>query len=189
MPERGNPAALRAAAQRKHHEAVERAEQALRALIRTGEPINFRAVARLADCSPDFLYRTPALRARIEQHRSQPLRAAASANPGPAADSPSAVVRELAAQLADEKRRRRDEVAELETALAAAHGELLELRRRFAAHSPRATWPSARVQVARGKVASTNRRQPASNQGVQAARAFPAGPRSRWECMSSVNLP
>jgi hypothetical protein len=125
-----------APAQRKHHAAVERAEQALRAHIRSNKPITFRAVARLADCSADFLERTPALRARIEQHRSQRRRAA---NPAPAADSPSAVIRELAAQLDDEKRRRRDEVAELEAALAAAHGELLELRRRFAVHSPRTT--------------------------------------------------
>jgi hypothetical protein len=47
------------------------------------------------------------------------------------------VVRELAAQLADEKRRRRDEVAALETALAAAHGELLELRRQLGVGQPR----------------------------------------------------
>jgi hypothetical protein len=47
--------------------------------------------------------------------------------------SPSNVVRELAAQLADEKCRRREEVAALEAALAAAHGELLELRRRASA--------------------------------------------------------
>jgi hypothetical protein len=47
------------------------------------------------------------------------------------------VVRELAAQLADEKRGLRDEVAALETALAAAHGELLELRRQLAVGQPR----------------------------------------------------
>jgi hypothetical protein len=40
----------------------------------------------------------------------------------------SNVARELAAQLADEKRRRREEVAALQAALAAAHGELLALR-------------------------------------------------------------
>lgn len=130
MTERGNPDNLRAAAQRKHQDAVDRAEHALRALVRDGDPITFRAVARLADCSPDFLYRTPGLRARIEQLRSHPRRAGAPANPVAPVESPSMVIRELAAQLADEKRRHRDEVAELETALAAAHGELLELRRR-----------------------------------------------------------
>jgi Family of unknown function (DUF6262) len=132
MTDRGNPDNLRAAAQRKHHDAVARAERALHALVRDGEPVNFRAVARLADCSPDFLYRTPGLRTRIEQLRSEPRRATALANPTPAASSPSMVIRELAAQLADVKRRHRDEVAELQAALAAAHGELLELRRRHA---------------------------------------------------------
>jgi hypothetical protein len=130
MPERGNPDNLRAAAQRKHDDAVDRAERALRALVRDGEPVNFRAVARLADCSPDFLYRTPTLRAWIEQIRSQPRRTSTPANLTPPADSPSMVIRELAAQLADQKHRHREEVAELEAALAAAHGELLALSRR-----------------------------------------------------------
>jgi hypothetical protein len=42
------------------------------------------------------------------------------------------VIRELAAQPADAKHRHREEVAELEAALAAGHGELLQLRRRHA---------------------------------------------------------
>jgi phage shock protein A len=129
MTERGNPENLRAAAQRKHDHAVARAERALHALVRDSEPVNFRAVARLADCSPDFLYRTPVLRARIQQLRAQPRRAAEPADLIPAAPSTSMVIRELAAQLADEKQRHRDDVAELEAALAAAHGELLQLRR------------------------------------------------------------
>jgi hypothetical protein len=130
MVERGNPCNLRAAAQRKHHDAVDRAERALRALVRDGEPVNFRAVARLAECSPDFLYRSPVLRARIEQLRSRPHGGPAPASPAPA-DSSSGVIRELAAQLADAKRRHREEVAELQAALVAAHGELLQLRRRY----------------------------------------------------------
>jgi hypothetical protein len=48
-----------------------------------------------------------------------------------APSSACSVVRELAAQIADEQRRRREEVATLEAALAAAQGELLELRRQF----------------------------------------------------------
>lgn len=39
------------------------------------------------------------------------------------------MIGELAAQLADEKRRCRHELAALKVALAAAHDELLELRR------------------------------------------------------------
>ncbi len=126
MPRQGNPDNLRAAARRKHREAVERAEQAVNALVRDGEAVNFRAVARLAGCSPDFLYRTSPLRARIEQLRKAPRR---TPDPEPEAASPSAVVRALSAQLADQKRRHRDEIAALQTALAAAQGELLQLRR------------------------------------------------------------
>ena len=132
MP-RGNADNLRAAAERKHAEAVGRAKKAINALLREGAPINFRAVARVADCSPDFLYRTPALRERVEDLRAAPARRRA-APPAELERSPSNVLRELAAQLADEKRRRREEVAALEAALAAAHGQLLELRRRASSH-------------------------------------------------------
>jgi hypothetical protein len=45
MTERGNPDNLRAASQRKHHDAVDRAERALHALVRDGDPMTFRAVA------------------------------------------------------------------------------------------------------------------------------------------------
>lgn len=131
MAERGNPDNLRAAARRKREHAINRAEQAIRALVRAQDPVSFRAVARLAECSPDFLYRTPELRSRIEALRAQPRRADP---PHPAPESTSGVVRELAAQLADEKRRRREDVAALEAALAAAHGELLQLRRLNANH-------------------------------------------------------
>lgn len=90
-----------------------------------------RAVARLAECSPDFLYRTPQLWSRIKALRTEPRRAAP---PLRATESTNGVVRELAAQLADEKRRRREEVAALEAALAKAHGESLQLRRLGANH-------------------------------------------------------
>lgn len=121
---------LRAAAQRKHEHAVARAQRALHALVRDGEPVNFRAVARLADCSPDFLYRTPVLRERIQQLRARARRVNEPADPGSPPASTSAVIRELAAQLADEKRRHREDIDQLQAALAAAHGELLQLRRR-----------------------------------------------------------
>jgi hypothetical protein len=54
MP-RGNPDNLRGAAQRKRAAATQRAEKAINALVRDGAAVNFRAVARVADCSPDFL--------------------------------------------------------------------------------------------------------------------------------------
>ena len=51
--------------------ATKRAEAALRKLIKSGEEINFRAVAAAAGVSVDFLYRHPELRARIEHLRSR----------------------------------------------------------------------------------------------------------------------
>jgi hypothetical protein len=126
---RGNPDNLRSAAQRKHADAVQRADRAINALVRDEGAVNFRAVARLADCSPDFLYRTLELRARIERLRRQPRRAERVTTPTASSACTSSVIRELAAQLADEKRRRREELAALQHALAAAQGELLELRR------------------------------------------------------------
>ncbi len=139
MPRAGNAENLRPAARRKQREAVERAERAVNALVRDGEAVNFRAVARLAGCSPDFLYRTPALRMRIERLRTASRRSP-PAEPEP--DSSGAVVRALTVQLADQKRRHREEIGALEAALAAAHGELLQLRRKLSiAGDPSAAEP------------------------------------------------
>lgn len=131
MP-RGNPDNLRRAAQAKSAATTERAEQALRGMLKRGEPITFRGLAAAAGVSLDFLYRSQRLRPRVEQLRAQQRRTPA-AQPA-AADVPagdSSVVRTLSAQLAEVKRRHRDEVAGLRAALAAAHGENLELRRRL----------------------------------------------------------
>jgi uncharacterized protein DUF6262 len=120
--------ALRQAAQAKHQAATKRAEAALRKLIKSGEEINFRAVATAAGVSVDFLYRHPQLRQRIEHLRahqkSVPAPAAATPEPGP---DDRGVVVALTARL----REARSEVAELKAQLAAAHGELLALRRQL----------------------------------------------------------
>ena len=124
---RGNPDNLRAAAQRKRAAATLRAEAALAELVARSQPVTFRGLAKAAGVSVDFLYRSP-LRPRIEQLRSTAPIATASAEQAPSSDSQ--VVRALAAQLRDLKRRHHDEITELRNALAAAHGENLELRRR-----------------------------------------------------------
>ena len=119
---------LRQAAQTKHAAATKRAEVALRKLIKSGAPINFRAVAAAGGVSVDFLYRHPELRQRIEHLRarqsSAPAPAAATPQPGP---DDRGVVVALTARL----REARSEVAELKAQLAAAHGELLALRRQL----------------------------------------------------------
>lgn len=119
---------LRQAARAKHIAATKRAEVALRKLIKTGEEINFRAVATAGGVSVDFLYRHPELRARIEHLRSRQREAPppAAAKPEPARDDRGVVVA-LTARL----REARGEIAELKAQLAAAHGELLALRRQL----------------------------------------------------------
>lgn len=133
MP-RGNAENLRAAAQRKHHAATQRAETALERMIAMGTPITFRGLAKTAGVSIDFLYRSP-LRARVEQLRAEqqrtPLARVARGVEPAQPPSQSNVVRTLTGQLAELKRHHRAEIARLEAALAAAQGENLELRRRL----------------------------------------------------------
>lgn len=129
MP-RGNPDNLRAAAQRKRHEATARAQTALEAMVAAGELITFRGLARRAHVSVDFLYRSP-LRARVEQLRAhqQTTQPPATHDSGQTPPGGGGLLAALSAQLRELKRRHRDEVSELTQALAAAHGENLELRR------------------------------------------------------------
>ena len=130
----GNPANLHKAAAARTAAAAARAEAALTAMIKAGQPVTFRGLAARAGVSLDFLYRNTAIRARIEHHRTaQPPRQ----QPGPAAlpgqDHPASVVRTLTAQLADLRRRHHEETTALRQALEQAHGENLLLRRRLAA--------------------------------------------------------
>jgi Family of unknown function (DUF6262) len=125
---RGNPDNLRASARKKSLETTERAQAALRDMLKRGEPITFRGLARNAKCSEDFLYSHPELRPRIEHMRDR-QRTAPPLRRQSEEVSTSSVVRALTAQLAELRRRHRAEVSELREALAVAHGELLELRR------------------------------------------------------------
>ena len=129
----GNLPNLQKATAARTTAATARAEAALTAMIKAGEPVTFRGLAARAGVSLDFLYRNTALRTRIEHHRS----AQAPRQPGPAAlpgqDLSASVVRTLTAQLADLTRRHREETTALRQALEQAHGENLLLRRRLAA--------------------------------------------------------
>jgi len=127
---RGNPENLPAAARRKSQATIKRAETALRTMIKDGEPITFRGVARTASCPIDFLYGNPDLRRRIEHLRAQQQ---VKPPPPPPVDTcaESNVIRALTAQLAELRRHHREEIDELRAALAAVHGENLQLRRRL----------------------------------------------------------
>lgn len=132
---RGNPGNLRRAAAAKSAAAKTRAEDGLTRMRRSGDPITFRGLARTAGVSLDFLYSTPDIRRRVEQLRAQQNSAALPASAHPAdPDQPSSVIRTLTSQLAELKRRHRDEISALQQALESALGENLELRRRLAHH-------------------------------------------------------
>ena len=118
---------LRAAAGAKRDAAIRRAEDGIRKLAKAGSAINFRSVAAASSVSVNFLYTNADLRSRIEHLRQQQEKG--SARSTPTDDTQSAVIRSLTIKLATERREHQAEVAELKKALAAAHGELLALRR------------------------------------------------------------
>lgn len=125
-------AALRSAAEAKHAAALQRAETGLRRLLKDGAEINFRSVARAGSVSLDFLYAQPELRRRIEGLRAQQQQATvrpSRAEPEPDPNCNGNVLRTLTAQLKAERSARLEQVRDLEAKLAAAHGEILRLRR------------------------------------------------------------
>jgi hypothetical protein len=91
-----------------------------------------------AGVSKDFLCRTPDLRDRVERLRSQQTpRAHNHVSSTDTGDGEiSSVVRTLTLKLTQERAQHRREVAELRAALAAAHGELLLLKRRHGIAEP-----------------------------------------------------
>jgi hypothetical protein len=125
----GNLANLQKAAAARTAAATARVETALDHMLRTGQPVTFRGLAAAAPASLDFLYRNPAIRQRIEQLRGQQTRPAQRQDAAP--DQPSNVIAALTGQLTQLRRLHREQVAELQRALEAAHGENLLLRRRL----------------------------------------------------------
>jgi hypothetical protein len=127
--------ALRRAAQAKRQTATARAEAAIRQLVKNTQEINFRSVARTGGISLDFLYANPGLRRRIESLRSQQAAQVSPRSTGPGSHDPAgSVVQVLTAKLREERTARRAAEQNLEQRLAAAHGELLRLRRVLEQH-------------------------------------------------------
>lgn len=125
--------ALRQAAQAKRQAAITRADAAIRNLIKNQQEINFRSVARAAGVSLDFLYGNDDLRQRIGKLRAQQT-ARTAREPAAATPGHDDIVHILTTKLRQERDTRRSAVSDLETQLAAAHGELLRLRRRLQEH-------------------------------------------------------
>jgi Family of unknown function (DUF6262) len=119
-------AVLTAAARNKSKAKTDAAGQAIRRLVKRGEPVTFQAVQREAGVSHAFLYGHPELRTRIERLRSQTR--TQQTQPGND-DSDSTLVLALTSQITRLKKQHRDETTALRAALEQAHGENLELRR------------------------------------------------------------
>jgi len=118
-------AILQAAANAKSQAKTRAAEQAIRALIKRGEPITFQAVQREAGVSHTFLYGHPDIRGRIEALRSQ----SRPAQPSAPTETDNTIILTLTSQITRLKQQHRQEVQALRTALERAHGENLDLRR------------------------------------------------------------
>jgi Family of unknown function (DUF6262) len=119
-------AVLTAAAKAKSEAKAHAADQAIRRLVKRGEPVTFQAVQREAGVSHAFLYGNPDLRERIER-----LRAQARPKPAPPTDATSdnTIIQALTSQISHLKKQHRNQTQALHTALEQAHGENLQLRR------------------------------------------------------------
>ena len=86
----GNLENLKTAAAARTAATAARADAGLRQMLRAGQPVTFRGLARHAGVSLDFLYSSTALRQRIQQLRDQQR-----TQPGgpPHATTPSATTR------------------------------------------------------------------------------------------------
>lgn len=141
--------ALRDAAQAKREAATLRAEKGIRALVKSGDPIDFRSVARTAGVSINFLYTNEAIRGRVESLRAQQREATRPAPDPPESDS-TAIIRVLTAKLKDERRRHREEVTTLRAECAALHGQLLDHRRGFGNHNVEVEVPEPATNTSKG---------------------------------------
>lgn len=136
--------ALTQAAKTKSENKTRDAEQAIRRLVKRGDPITFQAVQREAGVSHAFLYNHPELRQRIEHLRGSTRLRAAADTP---ADSDSTLVITLTRQIAELKKQHHQQVQALRDALQRAHGENLDLRRELARRAPNQS-PANAVSIA-----------------------------------------
>ena len=120
--------ALTEAAKVKSQNKTRDAEQAIRRLIKRGDPITFQAVQREAGVSHAFLYNHPELRTRIEHLRGTRRKAPADQT----GDTDNTLVITLTRQIAELKKQHRQQLQALRHALERAHGENLDLRRELA---------------------------------------------------------
>lgn len=118
---------LRAAAERKHQEAERKVDDAIRTLLRTGDPITFRRIAVVARVSTGWLYAQPDVKERITRLRAQlPEKQAAPAARASDASNHAIVraLRQHVGELDDERRQLLARIKELEERIEVLYGEL-----------------------------------------------------------------
>jgi surfactin synthase thioesterase subunit len=123
---------LKESARRRSEQAEQAVVRALVEARKTDGPITLTGLATKAGVSTDFIYRHRELRAQVEAlRRSRGRSPAHVAARHDIEFSESTLIRRLSHQLAELRRRHREEITELRRALAAAHGELLYLRQKL----------------------------------------------------------
>lgn len=118
---------LRAAAQRRREQTLQRARDALRKLEASGEPITFDLVARTAAVSRAWLYGQPDIREAVEKLRDKHRASPSGPIPASQRTSDASLLRRLEVAHA-RNRELTDEIRQLREQLARAHGELRAAR-------------------------------------------------------------
>jgi hypothetical protein len=118
---------LRAASARKHEEAERKVDNAIRGLLRAGEPITFRRVASVARVSTGWLYAQPDVKERITRLRGQPYgKAGAPAERASDAskDAITRALRQRVTTLNNERQQLLARIQQLEERIEVLYGEL-----------------------------------------------------------------
>jgi hypothetical protein len=127
----GNPDILMATAEAKRKEALERTEQAIAELTKTGAEINFRTVAEKAGVSVPYLYKYEEIKERIQylreqQKQKQRKQSKKPQSFQPASDKSKAV---LIYNLKEDNKRLRNEIEQQRKHIEVVQGKLYELSR------------------------------------------------------------
>ncbi|MEO7015917.1 MAG: DUF6262 family protein [Leifsonia sp.] len=124
--------ALKRATQQRSTAAEHAVVHAIEAARTNGGRVTVAGIAKAAGVSADFIYRHPTLRPQVEMlrrtSRNQHSREVDESEHDAAA---STLVRRLTQQVTRERAEHRAELGRLRSALEAAHGELLQLRRQL----------------------------------------------------------
>ena len=121
-----NVEGLRNSAKRRHDEALQRTEKAIRKLIHEGVPITFQAVSRAAHVSTAWLYQQGDIKERIYHLRGKTSNSLSSSPSAQTQRSKDAVI----ATLRERIRQQDEEIRQLRKQIEVAYGRLaaVELR-------------------------------------------------------------